>query len=167
MTADLVSMNETFLRARTIFDRMMEESLARHTGSMCFSRLTQIVVVAYTLQYTISRRTAHPVNMVQSFKAVLVLQWAVLNRLDGVQTMTNINNLHHNPDMAVTLEGALHPRFQLAHSRSLYLAPLRFLDNFQQVQDTVPILLKDLLPNRDLHHSKDRFRNTNKGPNPL
>ncbi|KAL4262752.1 Class E vacuolar protein-sorting machinery protein HSE1 [Pleurotus pulmonarius] len=30
--ADLVSMNETFLRARSIFDRMMEESLARHTG---------------------------------------------------------------------------------------------------------------------------------------
>ncbi|KAJ7613020.1 hypothetical protein FB45DRAFT_692250, partial [Roridomyces roridus] len=28
--ADLVSMNETFVRARTIFDRMMEESLARH-----------------------------------------------------------------------------------------------------------------------------------------
>ena len=25
-------MNETFVRARTIFDRMMEESLARHTG---------------------------------------------------------------------------------------------------------------------------------------
>ncbi|KAF9480351.1 hypothetical protein BDN70DRAFT_805464 [Pholiota conissans] len=31
--ADLVSMNETFVRARTIFDRMMEESLARHSGS--------------------------------------------------------------------------------------------------------------------------------------
>ncbi|KAK7031936.1 hypothetical protein R3P38DRAFT_3313840 [Favolaschia claudopus] len=30
--ADLVSMNETFVRARTIFDRMMEESLARHSG---------------------------------------------------------------------------------------------------------------------------------------
>ncbi|TFK39621.1 hypothetical protein BDQ12DRAFT_682099 [Crucibulum laeve] len=30
--ADLVSMNETFVRARTIFDRMMEESLAKHTG---------------------------------------------------------------------------------------------------------------------------------------
>ncbi|KAJ6606929.1 hypothetical protein B0H10DRAFT_1716228, partial [Mycena sp. CBHHK59/15] len=29
--ADLVSMNETFVRARTIFDRMMEESLARHS----------------------------------------------------------------------------------------------------------------------------------------
>jgi len=28
--ADLVSMNESFVRARTIFDRMMEESLARH-----------------------------------------------------------------------------------------------------------------------------------------
>ena len=25
-------MNETFVRARSIFDRMMEESLARHTG---------------------------------------------------------------------------------------------------------------------------------------
>ncbi|KAF9529615.1 hypothetical protein CPB83DRAFT_868987 [Crepidotus variabilis] len=34
--ADLVSMNETFLRARNIFDRMMEESLARHTGRMSF-----------------------------------------------------------------------------------------------------------------------------------
>lgn len=32
LSADLVSMNETFVRARTIFDRMMEESLARHTG---------------------------------------------------------------------------------------------------------------------------------------
>lgn len=32
-TADLVSMNESFVKARTIFDRMMEESLARHTGS--------------------------------------------------------------------------------------------------------------------------------------
>jgi signal transducing adaptor molecule len=31
--ADLVSMNESFVRARTIFDRMMEESLARHTGA--------------------------------------------------------------------------------------------------------------------------------------
>ncbi|CAL1715380.1 unnamed protein product [Somion occarium] len=30
--ADLVSMNESFVKARTIFDRMMEESLARHTG---------------------------------------------------------------------------------------------------------------------------------------
>ena len=29
--ADLVSMNESFVRARTIFDRMMEESLARHS----------------------------------------------------------------------------------------------------------------------------------------
>ena len=32
LIADLVSMNETFVRARTIFDRMMEESLARHSG---------------------------------------------------------------------------------------------------------------------------------------
>ncbi|KIM62505.1 hypothetical protein SCLCIDRAFT_119575 [Scleroderma citrinum Foug A] len=30
--ADLVSMNEGFIKARTLFDRMMEESLARHTG---------------------------------------------------------------------------------------------------------------------------------------
>ncbi|KAH9839976.1 uncharacterized protein C8Q71DRAFT_703083 [Rhodofomes roseus] len=30
--ADLVSMNETFVKARTIFDRMMEESLARNTA---------------------------------------------------------------------------------------------------------------------------------------
>ncbi|OBZ66741.1 hypothetical protein A0H81_13201 [Grifola frondosa] len=30
--ADLVSMNESFVKARTIFDRMMEESLARHTA---------------------------------------------------------------------------------------------------------------------------------------
>ena len=29
-------MNETFVRARTIFDRMMEETLARHTGSESF-----------------------------------------------------------------------------------------------------------------------------------
>ncbi|KAI0286040.1 hypothetical protein BGY98DRAFT_909493 [Russula aff. rugulosa BPL654] len=29
--ADLVSMNESFVRARTVFDRMMEESLARHS----------------------------------------------------------------------------------------------------------------------------------------
>lgn len=34
-TADLVSMNETFVKARTIFDTMMEESLARHTGGEC------------------------------------------------------------------------------------------------------------------------------------
>ncbi|TFK65081.1 hypothetical protein BDN72DRAFT_773841 [Pluteus cervinus] len=32
--ADLVSMNETFIRARTIFDRVMEDSLARHTGGL-------------------------------------------------------------------------------------------------------------------------------------
>lgn len=29
--ADLVSMNESFVKARTIFDRMMEETLARHS----------------------------------------------------------------------------------------------------------------------------------------
>ena len=27
-------MNETFVRAKTIFDRMMEEGIARHTASM-------------------------------------------------------------------------------------------------------------------------------------
>jgi signal transducing adaptor molecule len=32
-TADLVSMNESFVKARTIFDRIMEDSLARHTAS--------------------------------------------------------------------------------------------------------------------------------------
>ncbi|KAM6496502.1 hypothetical protein JOM56_006975 [Amanita muscaria] len=32
--ADLVSMNETFIRARAIFDQMMEDSLARHTASI-------------------------------------------------------------------------------------------------------------------------------------
>ncbi|KAI0339362.1 hypothetical protein BDW22DRAFT_1361367 [Trametopsis cervina] len=31
--ADLVSMNETFVKARSIFDRMMEDSLARHTSA--------------------------------------------------------------------------------------------------------------------------------------
>lgn len=31
-TADLVFMNESFVKARGIFDRMMEDSLARHTG---------------------------------------------------------------------------------------------------------------------------------------
>ncbi|OCH96406.1 hypothetical protein OBBRIDRAFT_718848 [Obba rivulosa] len=30
--AELVAMNESFVKARTIFDRMMEDSLARHTG---------------------------------------------------------------------------------------------------------------------------------------
>ncbi|TFY74784.1 hypothetical protein EWM64_g9229, partial [Hericium alpestre] len=30
--ADLVAMNESFVKARTIFDRMMEDSLARHSG---------------------------------------------------------------------------------------------------------------------------------------
>ncbi|GJE90361.1 class E vacuolar protein-sorting machinery protein [Phanerochaete sordida] len=30
--ADLVTMNETFVKARTVFDRMMEDSLARHTS---------------------------------------------------------------------------------------------------------------------------------------
>src|SRR5450756_1913583 len=29
--ADLVSMNESFVKARTIFDQMMEETLARHS----------------------------------------------------------------------------------------------------------------------------------------
>lgn len=28
--AELISMNENFVKARTIFDRMMEESLAKH-----------------------------------------------------------------------------------------------------------------------------------------
>ncbi|PCH36278.1 hypothetical protein WOLCODRAFT_82090 [Wolfiporia cocos MD-104 SS10] len=36
--ADLVSMNETFVKARTIFDRMMEDSLARHTRSTLWPR---------------------------------------------------------------------------------------------------------------------------------
>ncbi|KZT70876.1 hypothetical protein DAEQUDRAFT_667046 [Daedalea quercina L-15889] len=36
--ADLVSMNETFVKARTIFDRMMEESLARNSSSTSCSR---------------------------------------------------------------------------------------------------------------------------------
>ncbi|KAH9992720.1 hypothetical protein BJV74DRAFT_771568 [Russula compacta] len=35
--ADLVSMNESFVKARTIFDRMMEESLARHSECMAFA----------------------------------------------------------------------------------------------------------------------------------
>lgn len=30
--ADLVSMNESFVKARTIFDRMMEDSLAKHAA---------------------------------------------------------------------------------------------------------------------------------------
>ncbi|KAH8111081.1 hypothetical protein DFH11DRAFT_1513501 [Phellopilus nigrolimitatus] len=33
--AELVSMNESFVKARSMFDRMMEESLARHSGSKC------------------------------------------------------------------------------------------------------------------------------------
>lgn len=32
-------MNESFVKARTIFDRMMEESLARHTGGTSSGRL--------------------------------------------------------------------------------------------------------------------------------
>ncbi|THH32036.1 hypothetical protein EUX98_g2146 [Antrodiella citrinella] len=32
--ADLVSMNESFVKARTIFDRMMEDSLARHSAAL-------------------------------------------------------------------------------------------------------------------------------------
>lgn len=37
--AELVTMNETFVKARGMFDRMMEESLARHSGceSACVS----------------------------------------------------------------------------------------------------------------------------------
>ena len=31
-TDELVLMNDAFVKARTMFDRMMEESLARHTG---------------------------------------------------------------------------------------------------------------------------------------
>ena len=34
LTADLVAMNESFVKARTIFDSMMEDSLARNSG-MC------------------------------------------------------------------------------------------------------------------------------------
>ena len=34
--AELVSMNETFVKARALFDRMMEESLARHSGRESF-----------------------------------------------------------------------------------------------------------------------------------
>ncbi|KAI0299289.1 hypothetical protein BC826DRAFT_906506 [Russula brevipes] len=41
-SSDLVSMNESFVRARTIFDRMMEESLARH--SECMALLLSPVV---------------------------------------------------------------------------------------------------------------------------
>ncbi|KAI0318377.1 hypothetical protein OF83DRAFT_1056989 [Amylostereum chailletii] len=37
--ADLVAMNESFVKARTVFDRMMEDSLARHTGCMVISCL--------------------------------------------------------------------------------------------------------------------------------
>ena len=33
-------MNESFVKARTIFDRMMEESLARHSECMCFTFLS-------------------------------------------------------------------------------------------------------------------------------
>jgi signal transducing adaptor molecule len=50
-TAVLVSMNETFLRAQTIYDRMMEEILAKHAGSTCSvnftSRLPSIKFLLY------------------------------------------------------------------------------------------------------------------------
>ena len=35
MPDELVAMNDTFVKARAIFDRMMEESLARHSGCEC------------------------------------------------------------------------------------------------------------------------------------
>ena len=57
--ADLVSMNETFVRARTIFDRMMEESLARHSGG-AFSPHTFLYLFFFSLpppRYINSLRT--------------------------------------------------------------------------------------------------------------
>lgn len=46
-TADLVSMNESFVRARTIFDSMMEESFARHSecNGPCSHLLSQLANV--------------------------------------------------------------------------------------------------------------------------
>ncbi|KAG2144470.1 hypothetical protein DEU56DRAFT_732641 [Suillus clintonianus] len=41
--ADLVSMNESFVKARTIFDRIMEDSLARHTGSKLDDSLCYLI----------------------------------------------------------------------------------------------------------------------------
>lgn len=34
LLAELVAMNENFVKARGAFEQMMEESLARHTGGM-------------------------------------------------------------------------------------------------------------------------------------
>ncbi|KAI0028889.1 hypothetical protein K488DRAFT_57578 [Vararia minispora EC-137] len=54
--ADLVAMNESFVKARTIFDRMMEESLARHAGcKRCMSTTCQFT---YTTGHRL-RATAH------------------------------------------------------------------------------------------------------------
>ncbi|KAI0825711.1 hypothetical protein BC629DRAFT_1276656 [Irpex lacteus] len=44
--ADLVSMNETFVKARSIFDRMMEDSLARHSGGMLPLPFACLTVIA-------------------------------------------------------------------------------------------------------------------------
>jgi signal transducing adaptor molecule len=42
--ADLVSMNESFVKARTIFDRMMEDSLAMHSGCKSLVALSSLLV---------------------------------------------------------------------------------------------------------------------------
>lgn len=47
-------MNDTFIKAKTIFDRMMEESLSRHTtgkdGIIMLSRTEDVARIFWTVQ---------------------------------------------------------------------------------------------------------------------
>lgn len=45
--AELVTMNETFVKARAMFDRMMEDSLARHSACVYFDHQYLIVCLSF------------------------------------------------------------------------------------------------------------------------
>jgi hypothetical protein len=72
-------MNETFVRARTIFDRMMEDSLARHTGGEHFSiastssHYLYIILTNAALQHT-TRLTTPPPSLSVLLRTALVDQ---------------------------------------------------------------------------------------------
>jgi hypothetical protein len=67
-------MNETFVRARTIFDRMMEDSLARHTGgeylsSTASTSLHSVYVISIT--NTTPQHTTRPTTLPASLSVLL------------------------------------------------------------------------------------------------
>lgn len=73
--AELVSMNETFVKARTMFDRMMEDSLARHSGRMYhFYRLADLFLIflQFTMDDQHSRRSLLVLIPVPTTKVSLV-----------------------------------------------------------------------------------------------